>query len=444
MIISGTVIADGATVIREGAVVVAGSEIVAVGGRESLVERYPDHREVCHDIVAPGLVEAHVHSVQSLGRGLAEDCALLDWLFEYVLPLEATLTADEMAVAARLGYLELLTSGATTVIDHLSVAHADRAIEAAGEMGIRALLGKAMMDRRAPPGLHEETDEALAGSERLLERYHGSFDDRIRYAVTPRFAVSCTEACLRGARELADTHEGVRLHTHASETRREVETVETDTGMRNIRWLDEVGLTGEDVVLAHGIWTDESERELLAETGTTVVHCPSTNAKLGSGVAPVGDYLDRGVPVALGNDGPPANNTLDPFSEMRQAGLLGKVDRLDPTALPADRILEMATVEGARAAGFDRVGRLREGWRADIIGLSTATARATPLPDPVAHLVYGARGDDVRFTMVDGDVLVSDGTLQVADADRIRQEARTVADSLDLEPARERAREVRP
>jgi len=444
MLVSGIVIADASTVVEDGAVVVSGSEIEAVGERAGLVERYPDHREVSHDIVAPGLVQAHVHTVQTLGRGLAEDCALLDWLFEYVLPLEATLTADEMAVAARLGYLELLTSGVTTVIDHLSVAHADRAFEAAGEMGIRGLLGKAMMDRRAPPGLCEDTDEALAESERLLERYHGGFGDRIRYAVTPRFAVSCTEGCLRGARELADAHGGVRLHTHASETRREVETVRADTGLRNIHWLDEVGLTGEDVVLAHGIWTEESERQLLAETGTNVVHCPSTNAKLGSGVAPVGDYLDRGVTVALGNDGPPANNTLDPFTEMRQAGLLQKVDHLDPTALPARRIFEMATVGGARAAGFERVGRLREGWRADLIGLSTAPARATPLADPFAHLVYSARGDDVQFTMVDGDVLVSGGRLQRADGDTIRQEARAVAASLDLEPARERARTARP
>jgi cytosine/adenosine deaminase-related metal-dependent hydrolase len=444
MLISGTVVADASTVIRDGAVVVSEGEIVAVGERASMMERYPDHRELRHAIVAPGLVQAHVHTVQTLGRGRAEDCALLDWLFEYVLPLEATLTADEMAAAARLGYLELVTSGVTTVIDHLSVAHADRAFEAAGEMGIRGLLGKAMMDQRAPDGLREDTDEALAASERLLERYHGSFDDRIRYAVTPRFAVSCTEACLRGARELADAHEGIRLHTHASETRREVDTVREDTGMRNIHWLDEVGLTGEDVILAHGIWTDESERAVLAETDTHVVHCPSTNAKLGSGVAPVGAYLDRGIPVALGNDGPPANNTLDPFTEMRQAGLLQKVDSLDPTALPARRIFEMATVEGARAAGFERVGRLREGWRADIVGLSTATARATPLPDPLAHLVYSARGDDVQFTMVDGEVLVEDGELQVADSAAIRREAREVAASLDLDPARERAREVRP
>jgi len=444
MLLSGTIIADASTVIPEGAVVVSGDEIAAVGKRAELAERYPDHREQQYDIVAPGLVQAHVHSVQSLGRGLAEDCPLLDWLFEYVLPLEATLTAEEMGVAARLGYAEMLTSGVTTVVDHLSVAHADRAFEAAGEMGLRGLLGKAMMDRRAPPALREDTDETLAASERLLRRYHGAFDDRIRYAVTPRFAVSCTEACLRGARELADAHDGVRLHTHASETRREVETVEGDTGMRNIHWLDEVGLTGEDVVLAHGVWTTESERRVLAETDTHLVHCPSTNAKLGSGIAPVPAYREQGVAVALGNDGPPANNTLDPFGEMRQAGLLGKVDTHDPTVLSAADIFEMATVGGARAAGFDRVGRLHEGWRADLVGLSTASARATPVHDPLAHLVYAARGDDVELTMVDGEVLVADGELQVADGDRIRREAREVAAALDLGPARERAREVRP
>jgi guanine deaminase len=444
MLVSGTVLADSSTVIEEGSVVVRGSRIVAVGERATLVEQYPDHREVRCDLVAPGLVGGHIHSVQSLGRGMAEDCELLDWLFDHVLPLEATLTADEMEIAAKLGYLELIESGTTTAIDHLSVAHADRAFEAAGELGIRGVLGKVLMDRRSPAGLCEETDAALAESERLIERYHGSFDDRIRYAVTPRFAVTCTEACLRGARELADAHDGVRIHTHASENRREIETVQADTGRRNIHWLDEVGLTGEDVVLAHCVWTDESERELLADTGTHVVHCPSSNMKLASGIAPVVDYLDRGVNVALGNDGPPANNTLDPFTEMKQASTLQKVDTLDPTVLPARTLFEMATVNGARAASFDRLGELREGWRADIVGLSTDATRATPLYDPFSHLVFAARGDDVTFTMVDGEVLLENGEVTVVDAEQIRQEATEVADSLDLSAARERAHEVKP
>ncbi len=442
MLLTGTVIQDAETVIGDGAVVVEGSEIAAVGDRAELAERYPDHERRAFDLLAPGLVGAHVHSVQSLGRGMADDTALLDWLFDHVLPMEAALTADQMEVAAKLGYLECIESGTTTVIDHLSVAHADRAFEAAGELGIRGVLGKVLMDKDAPPGLLEDADAALAESEELIERYHGAFGDRIRYAVTPRFAVSCTEDCLRGARELADRHEGVRIHTHASENTDEIAAVEADTGMRNIRWLDEVGLTGEDVVLAHCVWTDDAERELLAETGTHVTHCPSSNMKLASGIAPVVDYLDRGINVALGNDGPPCNNTLDPFTEMRQASLLQKVGELDPTVTPAQVIFRMATRNGAKAAGFDRVGALREGWKADVIGLTTDVTRATPLHDVLGHLVFAAHGDDVVFTMVDGEVLYDDGELTVADADAIRQAAREV--ELDLAEHREAARAVKP
>ena len=444
MILSGTVVPDSSTLLAEGAVVVEGSEIAAVGDRDEVVDRYPSHREQRYDVLIPGQVGAHIHSVQSLGRGIADDTELLDWLFDYILPMEATLTADEMEIAAKLGYLELIESGTTTAIDHLSVAHADRAFEAAGEMGVRGVLGKVLMDQRSPEGLLEDTDEALAESERLIREYHGTHGGRVRYAVTPRFAVSCTEACLRGARELADEYDGVRVHTHASENRSEIATVEDDTGMRNIHWLDEVGLTGEDVVLAHCVWTDESEREVLAETGTHVTHCPSSNMKLASGVAPVPDYLDRGINVALGNDGTPCNNTLDPFTEMRQASLLGKVDQLDPTVTPAGTLLEMATVNGARAAGFDRVGKLREGWQADVIGLRTDVTRATPLHDVLSHLVFAARASDVQFSMVDGEVLMRDGEVLVADAEEIRARARDVAETLDLEDARESARDVKP
>jgi len=426
MLLTGTVVADSETVIDGGGVVVVDDEIAFVGDAGTAREHYPDHERRAFDIVAPGLVGAHVHSVQSLGRGIADDTALLDWLFEHVLPMEASLDAEAMAVAAKLGYLECIESGTTTVVDHLSVAHADAAFEAAGEVGIRGVLGKVLMDRDSPDSLEEDAEKGLAESERLIRQYHGAFDDRIRYAVTPRFAVTCSESCLRGVRELADEHEGVRIHTHASENREEVATVAERTGMRNVAYLHEVGLTGPDVLLAHCVWTDERERELLAETGTNVVHCPSSNMKLASGVAPVVDYHDRGITVALGNDGPPCNNTLDAFTEMRQASLLAKVDGHDPTVLPAATVFEMATVAGARAAGFDRLGRLREGWRADIVGLSTDAARATPVHDPLSHLVFAAHGDDVAFTMVDGDV-VYDGAVVGVDAAAVRERARRLA-----------------
>ncbi|ACM57778.1 5'-deoxyadenosine deaminase [Halorubrum lacusprofundi] len=423
MLIAGTVIADPETVIPDGAVVVEGETIAAVGDAEILREAYPDHERRDIDIVAPGLVGGHVHSVQSLGRGIADDAALLDWLFDAVLPMEAAMDAGATRAAAELGYLECLESGTTTVVDHLSVNHAEEAFEAAIETGIRARLGKVLMDRDSPEGLLEDTDAALAESEALIEEYHGAADGRVRYAVTPRFAVTCSEACLRGCRDLVDRHDGVTIHTHASENEDEIETVEADTGKRNVLWLDEVGLTGPDVTLAHCVHTDEREREVLAETDTVVTHCPSSNMKLASGIAPVQDYLDRGITVALGNDGPPCNNTLDPFTEMRQASLLGKVDARDPTRLPASTVLEMATTNGAHAAGFDRLGTLREGQRADVIGITTDRTRATPLHDPLSHLVYAAHGDDVVFTMVDGRIRYDDGEHVGIDADAVRERA---------------------
>lgn len=442
MILSGTVIADSSTVISDGGVVIVGSEIEAVGTREEIFDTYPNHEHKEYDIIMPGLVGGHIHSVQSLGRGIADDTELLDWLFDYILPMEASLTEKSMEIAAKLGYLELIETGTTTAIDHLSVAHADRAFEVAGEMGLRGIFGKVLMDRRSPDGLLEDTDQALNETKRLIQKYHRSYDDRIRYAITPRFAVSCTEECLRGARELADEHDGVRIHTHASENRSEIETVEEDTGMRNIQWLDEVGLTGEDVVLAHCVWTDESEREILANTGTHVTHCPSSNMKLASGIAPIWDYHNRGINVALGNDGPPCNNTLDAFTEMRQASLLQKVDQLNPTVTPVEVIFDMATINGAKAAGFDRVGKIREGWRADVLGIQTDLTRATPLHDVLSHLVFGAHGDDVAFTMVDGNVLMEDGEVTVTDAKEIRRQAHDI--ELDLEEAREISQEVKP
>ncbi|MCG1002712.1 MULTISPECIES: 5'-deoxyadenosine deaminase [Halobacterium] len=426
LLCADAVVCDAEQVIEDGAVVVAGDRIEAVGDRAALADAYPDHERVECDLLAPGLVGAHVHSVQSLGRGIADDEELLDWLFDHVLPMEASMGADEMRAAADLGYLEMVESGTTTVVDHLSVAHAEEAFDAAVDAGIRALMGKVLMDKDSPDGLVEDTDAALAESERLIREYDGAGGGRVRYAVTPRFAVSCTEECLRGCRELADEYD-VRIHTHASENRGEIETVEDETGMRNVHWLDEVGLTGEDVVLAHCVWTDETEREVLAETGTHVTHCPSSNMKLASGVAPIRDYLDRGINVALGNDGPPCNNTLDAFTEMRQASLLGKVEDLDPTAIPARAVFEMATRNGAAAAGFEDVGKLREGWKADVVGLTTDNARSTPIHDPYSHLAFAAHGDDVTFTMVDGELLYRDGEHVRLDDAGIRERAREFA-----------------
>jgi len=424
MLLTGTVVVDESTVVENGAVVVEGDVITAVGSAAELRDRYPDHERREFDVVSPGFVQTHVHSVQSPGRGLADDTDLFEWLEEHVLPIEARMTADELALASTLSYVELLQNGTTCCLDHLTVDHADRAFEAAGSIGIRGVLGKVLMDRNARDGLQEETDTGLSRTRTLVDRYHRSHDDRIRYAVTPRFTPTCSEACLRGAREIADDYEAVRIHTHASEHESVVDDVTAERGMGDVEWLHEVGLTGEDVVLAHVILTNERERELLAETGTHVTYCPSSNMKIGAGVAPVVDYLDRGINVALGNDGAPCNNTLDPVAEMRQATLLQKVAHEDPRTLPAETVFRMATRDGARAAGFDEVGALKEGWKADVVGIRTDTSRGVPLHDVYSYLVYAATGADVVFSMVDGEVVVEDGTVTTVDVADVYQRAR--------------------
>jgi cytosine/adenosine deaminase-related metal-dependent hydrolase len=309
-------------------------------------------------------------------------------------------------------------------VDHLTVDHSERAFEAAGETGIRGALGKVLMDRNSPDGLQEPTEAGLAETRELIEQYHGAFDDRVRYAVTPRFTPTCSEACLRGAREIADEYDGVRIHTHASEHESVIDDVTEERGMGDIEWLHEVGCTGDDVVLAHVILTSDREREILAETGTHVTYCPSSNMKVGAGIAPIVDYLDREINVALGNDGAPANNTLDPVAEMRQATLLQKVDHRDPRTLPAETVFRMATRNGAKAAGFENVGALREGWKADVVGITTDTSRGVPFHDPYSYLVYAANGEDVEFTMVDGEVLVADGSVTAVDTDDLYLRAR--------------------
>ncbi|RXK47974.1 5'-deoxyadenosine deaminase [Halorientalis pallida] len=424
MLLTGTVVRDSTTVVERGAVVVADDRIEAVGPADELVEQYPSHERRDFDIVAPGIVQSHVHSVQVPGRGLADDTDLFEWLEEYILPIEAEMTAAELELASTLTYIELIENGTTCCIDHLTVDHSDGAFEAAGEIGIKAAIGNVMMDRESPEGLLTSTGEALAESERLLERYHRSFDDRIRYAVTPRFTPTCTEECLRGARELADREEKVRIHTHASENEGVVEFVDETYGTRDIEWLHEVGLTGSDVVLAHVILTSEREREILAETGTHVCYCPSSNMKIGAGIAPVVDYLDRGINVAVGNDGAPVNNTMDPFVDVRQATLLQKIDKRDPTMLPAETVFEMATVNGAEAIGFEKTGKLEEGWAADVIGLASDDARTIPMHDAFSHLVYAATGSDVQFTMVDGEVLLDGGEITTVDAESVKNRAR--------------------
>jgi cytosine/adenosine deaminase-related metal-dependent hydrolase len=398
---------------RDGELVCVGDSYTPVGDDYEVLDA-----EGC--VVMPGLVQSHVHTCQTLARGRADDTALLDWLTNVVWPYEGALGEDDVRAASRLASAELLLGGTTAVLDMGTVHHTDAIFEVARDSGLRATIGKAMMDYpddRIPDGLRESTEASLAESARLCATWHGTAGGRLRYAYAPRFAVSCTDDLLREtARSARDA--GARIHTHASENRAEIAEVKRRTGMDNIVYLHDCGLTGDDVGLAHCVWLTEQERGILAETGTHLLHCPSSNLKLASGVAEIPELRELGVAISLGADGAPCNNNLDGFLEMRLAALIHK-PRRGPKAMPAPLVMRMATMGGAAALGLaGEIGSLEVGKRADVIVVDVSAPHVAPTADPHAAIVYAARPSDVRHTVVDGQLVVRDRelmTLRIAD-----------------------------
>ncbi|MFM8393026.1 MAG: 5'-deoxyadenosine deaminase [Acidobacteriota bacterium] len=363
--------------------------------------------------VLPGFVQTHIHLCQTLFRGAADDLSLIDWLRKRIWPLEGALSPETLSLAARLGIAELIKGGTTTALSMESVNHTDAVFTEIENTGFRATTGKCMMDQgdAVPTPLLEETGESIEESLRLLRRWHGAADGRINYCFAPRFAVSCTPELLAQTATLA-RELGVLIHTHASESLEEVELVMRQTGLRNIEYLQLKGLTGNDVVLAHCIHLTPEEIDILRLTGTSVAHCPSSNLKLGSGIAPIVELLAAGIEVTLGADGAPCNNRLDMFTEMRTAALLQKVKH-GPESLPAWRVLEMATIGGARTLQLaDQIGTIEIGKKADLQIIDLNSLHTTPHPDPVSTIVYAAQTTNVETVLIDGRVVMRDRQLQ--------------------------------
>ena len=360
----------------------------------------------------PGFVQTHIHLCQTLFRGYADDLRLLDWLRTRIWPLEAAHTPATLAAAARLACLELLMSGTTTVLTMETVHDTDAVFEAVAATGMRATIGKAMMDAPldgVPPRLVEPTQASFDESLALRRQYHGAHNGRIRMAFAPRFALSCTRGLLEAVAAASERDQTI-VHSHASEQTDEVDLVRQVTGQGNIEFFSAIGLATPQLNLAHCVWVDATDRARLAEHGVKVTHCPGSNLKLGSGVAPVPEMLEAGICVSLGSDGAACNNHLDMFGEMRLAATL-QATRLRPGALPARQALWMATRNGARALGLDEeIGSIESGKRADLILVDTRAAHLQPSPDPFSAVVYAARPTDVRLTMIDGQVLVRNGT----------------------------------
>jgi cytosine/adenosine deaminase-related metal-dependent hydrolase len=376
--------------------------------------------------VIPGLVQAHVHLCQALFRNHADGLDLLDWLSERIWPYEAAHDARSLGFSARLGIAELLLGGTTTVLDMATVRHTEAVLRAAEEGGIRYTGGKCLMDAGRGP-LREATEPALREATRLGRKWHGAAAGRIRWALCPRFALACSDALLRQVRALSEK-EGWLVHTHASESRAEVEAVRNRTGLENVAYLERLGLCGPRTVLAHCVHVTHAEVRTLALTGTSAVHCPGANLKLASGYAPVPRLLAAEVNVALGADGAACNNTLDAFHEMRLAATL-HLPRYGAAALPASEVLAMATVRGARALGLSReIGTLEPGRKADIAVVDLSAPHLQPQgADIHGTLVYCARASDVTDVLVDGRVVVRNRRLLTLDAAKLATAARAEA-----------------
>ncbi|HXT70796.1 MAG TPA: 5'-deoxyadenosine deaminase [Vicinamibacterales bacterium] len=408
-----------------------GNRIVSVGAAPpgARATETVDTIDAAGGIVLPGFIQTHIHLCQTLFRGTADDRPLLAWLRQRIWPLEAAHTPPTLAAAARLAAAELMLGGTTTVLTMETVHDTDAVFEALVPTGLRAVVGKCLMDVRgeAPARLHQTWRDGLDESEALAKRWHGAADGRLRAALAPRFAISCSRELLEAAAAMSAAG-GWLVHTHASEQREEIAAVRASTGMDNIAYLAAVGLASPRLCAAHCVHVTETEQDLLARHDVKVLHCPGSNLKLGSGIAPVPEMKQRGICVSIGADGAACNNTLDMFHEMRLAATLQAM-RVGPGSLAAPDVVWMATREGARAIGLEsEIGSLEAGKKADVIVVRTDRPHHQPAgTDPYAQIVYACRPEDVQATIVDGRVVARAGSIMWADLGQVSHDGSEAA-----------------
>ena len=390
--------------------------VVDPESRRGRVAAADEHLDATDGLVIPGLVNAHTHVAMTLFRGAADDKPLDAWLREDIWPVEAELTAEDVRAGTRLGVAEMIRSGTTAFADMYFFMSEVADVVAAS--GMRALLGHGCITvGKSEDRAREEFETGLA----FAREHDGRADGRVRTMFTPHSLTTVDPEFYREYVPEARAA-GVPVHLHANETEDEVRPIVDEHDQRPLEYADELGVLGPDTFLAHGVHIDGRERDLLAERGTGVVHCPASNMKLASGMAPVQTLREAGVPVALGTDGAGSNNDLDMFDEMRDAAMLGKLAAADASAVPAPAVVEMATETGAELLGFDS-GRIEAGANADIAVVDLGSPHLTPRHDLVSHLAYAARGGDVRHTVCDGQVLMENRELLTLDADAVMAEA---------------------
>ncbi len=413
-----TVIADGAVAIDEGVIIDVGSA-ADIEARYTARETLPRDRRV----VMPGLVNGHQHAAMTLLRGIADDLALMDWLTNYIFPAEVEFVDSEFVrIGTEVSCWEMIRGGTTTFVD--MYYYPDTIAEVVERCGMRALVSATVIDQRSPDA--EGATDSIAKGEGFIDRWRNRHP-RITPIFGPHANYTLDAEQLKKTREAAQKH-GVAISIHVSESPFESQNSKDNYGKTSIEMLDDIGFFDGPTIAAHVVWPTATEIPILRDRKVGVIHNPTSNMKLASGVSPVAEMLAAGVRVGLGTDGPASNNDLDMWEEMRLAALLQKVTRMDPEVLPATTVLRMATIGGATAIGLgDKIGSLEKGKRADIIQVAFDDVHHVPTFDVISHLVYVTDEQDVATVIVDGELLMRDGEFLTLDTDRIATEAKALA-----------------
>jgi len=430
VITDGTIVTmnDRDEVFNPGVVVIEEAKIVKVGalsngGTESLAEKYPDAQFVDASgcVVIPGLVNAHTHAAMTIFRGLADDLPLREWLEQHIFPAEKKLTEEWVFWGTVLACAEMIASGTTTFCDMYLFEH--KVAEAVDKTGMRAVVGEVLYDFPSPH--YGELENGFAFTKRFIEDWMGH--ERIKISVDPHAVYTCSPELLLRSFAISE-HYDVPFVIHLAETEDEVQETMRRYGRTPVAHLAHLGVLSGRVIADHCVWLSEEDRATIAEKKVKVVHNPESNLKLASGIAPAADLLRRGITVSLGTDGCASNNDLDMLSEMDTCAKIHKGVLRDPTALPAKEVLRMATVYGARTLGLDdKIGKLEPGMLADIVILDFNKPHLTPCYDPISHIVYSARGSDVRDVMVHGQWLMRNREFTTIDMGEVKARVKEIA-----------------
>ncbi len=412
------------TTLDQSAIAINGSEIIAIGKAEELTKQFTAKKTINakDSLVMPGFVNCHTHAAMTCFRGMADDLELMDWLNNYIFPAEAKNVNKDLAYwGSLLAAAEMIKSGTTTFCD--MYIFEDETARAAKQAGLRCLLGEVLFDFPSPNV--KSPEEGLAYTRMLIEKWQN--DPLINIIVEPHALYTCSPALLAAAGKLADDY-SVPLGIHLLENKAEQGQLEEKFGKGAVSFLKDIGYLHERLIAFHCVCLSADDMRLFAEAGCKVSHNPASNMKLASGIAPVPDMLKAGVTVGLGTDGCASNNNLNMIKEMSTAALLHKVARFDPTVMDAKSVVRMATIDGAKALGMDKItGSLEVGKKADIIIMGLNKPHLTPLYNEYSHLVYAANGADIDTVIINGKVVMENRQLLTIDETEVMQRVREIA-----------------